>query len=85
MVYWGLQGVWVFVTALPVFLINGVARQSPLFWGDYAAAAVWALGFVIEAWPAHTLHRPTHTVRFLSSSQVPLCTCNNALKLSRSR
>jgi steroid 5-alpha reductase family enzyme len=31
-----------------MFLVNGVARQSPLFWGDYASLALWVVGFVCE-------------------------------------
>jgi steroid 5-alpha reductase family enzyme len=29
-------------------LHDGVVRQSPLFWGDYACLALWAVGFIIE-------------------------------------
>lgn len=47
--YWTIQGIWVWVTALPVFLVNGTARQSPLFWGDYASLALWVIGFVCES------------------------------------
>ena len=46
--YWALQGVWVWVTALPCFLINGASNQSALHAGDYVAFAVWLVGVVTE-------------------------------------
>ena len=48
LVYWTIQGLWVWVTALPMFLVNGVTRQSPLNWGDYASLALWIFGFIME-------------------------------------
>ena len=49
LVYWMLQGAWVWVTALPCFLVNGVASQSALHWGDYASMALWIVGFITES------------------------------------
>ena len=45
LVYWMLQGAWVWVTALPCFLVNGVASQSALHWGDYVSMALWIVGY----------------------------------------
>lgn len=47
-VYWFLQGVWVWVTSIPVYLVNGTAGQSALGGADYALGAFWALGFAFE-------------------------------------
>jgi steroid 5-alpha reductase family enzyme len=48
-VYWFLQGVWVWVTSLPVYLLNGSPGQVPsLNAGDWTFAALWAFGFVFE-------------------------------------
>jgi len=48
-VYWFLQGVWVWVTSLPVYLLNGSPGQSPdLNAVDWTLAAFWAFGFVFE-------------------------------------
>lgn len=48
-VYWFLQGVWVWVTSLPVYLVNGTPGQlSELNAGDWTLAAFWAFGFVFE-------------------------------------
>ncbi len=47
-IYWALQGVWVWVTALPCFLINGASNQSALHAGDYVAFAVWLVGVATE-------------------------------------
>ena len=49
LVYWTMQGIWVWVTALPMFLVNGTSAQSPLFWGDYASLALWLVGLATEA------------------------------------
>ena len=49
LVYWMLQGAWVWVTALPCFLVNGVASQSALHWGDYVSMALWIVGFITES------------------------------------
>ena len=47
-IYWFLQGVWVWVTSLPVYMVNGTPGQSGLSGVDYALAAFWALGFAFE-------------------------------------
>jgi len=47
-IYWFLQGVWVWVTSLPVYMVNGTPGQSGLRAADYALAAFWALGFAFE-------------------------------------
>lgn len=47
-VYWFMQGLWVFVTALPCFLINGLSSQSSLNAGDWVCFALYAIGIVTE-------------------------------------
>ena len=48
-VYWFLQGVWVWVTSLPVYLLNGSPGQLvDLNAVDWTLAAFWAFGFVFE-------------------------------------
>jgi len=49
LVYWTLQGVWVFVTLLPTIMMNnsGVARER-LCRRDYIGWAVWGIGFAFE-------------------------------------
>ncbi|KAI9190822.1 uncharacterized protein BJ171DRAFT_539672 [Polychytrium aggregatum] len=48
---WVLQGVWVYITALPVYILlaNPGASQRPLQITDYVGAGLWATGFLIEA------------------------------------
>ena len=50
-VYWGLQAFWIFVTALPVYVINilPVARHAHFGLLDRFGLGVWALGFAFEA------------------------------------
>lgn len=49
LLFWTIQGVWVWITALPLWLVNGTPTQPPLGWLDAAGLAVWALGFAVEA------------------------------------
>eukprot|EP00740_Mantoniella_antarctica_P013262 CAMPEP_0181383992 /NCGR_PEP_ID=MMETSP1106-20121128/21698_1 /TAXON_ID=81844 /ORGANISM="Mantoniella antarctica, Strain SL-175" /LENGTH=301 /DNA_ID=CAMNT_0023503775 /DNA_START=243 /DNA_END=1149 /DNA_ORIENTATION=+ len=74
LVYWTLQGVWVWVTALPVFLINGIGRQSPLFWGDYLSLALWVAGFICETTADYQKYKfkqdPANKGRFINTGLV---------------
>jgi steroid 5-alpha reductase family enzyme len=46
---WGLQGVWVFLTALPVFLLNDQINDSQdLTPRDYIGLTIWVVGFSFE-------------------------------------
>jgi steroid 5-alpha reductase family enzyme len=49
-VFWGMQAMWIFLTALPVYAVNvlPLARHSP--WGllDTVGLSVWTLGFAFE-------------------------------------
>jgi len=46
---WTLQGLWVFITALPVLALNTVAADStPLGPVDYVGIFLWVVGFVFE-------------------------------------
>lgn len=50
--FWLVHGSWGFVVSLPVTLANGVdfaASPPSLNWVDYAGAAIWAVGMVMEA------------------------------------
>ncbi|CAJ1360603.1 unnamed protein product [Effrenium voratum] len=64
LVFWAVQALWIFITALPVFLSNSKvksseesmeeaepkasARDSRLCWRDVAGWALWVLGFVVQ-------------------------------------
>ena len=55
--YWGIQGVWVFVTALPVWIVlSQESSRTP--WGtlDSVGLAVWAAGFAVEVLADHQKH-----------------------------
>jgi steroid 5-alpha reductase family enzyme len=47
---WTIQGLWVIITALPVFTVNSFqgASDSSLTPRDYIGYAIWAIGFAIE-------------------------------------
>jgi len=49
-IYWTFQAVWVFLTALPVFILNQNNDYNPrLNQNDYIGWALWAFGFTFEA------------------------------------
>jgi len=48
LVWWTVQGVWVFVTLLPTILLNSSRRAPALGPRDWLGGALWAAGFVIE-------------------------------------
>jgi len=48
-IFWGVQGVWVFATLLPVLLVNTVATHPALGALDLLGMGVWTAGFVLEA------------------------------------
>lgn len=45
---WTLQGLWVFLTALPVFAINTTTSTAPLAFRDAIGVGLWLFGFVFE-------------------------------------
>lgn len=48
-VWWCIQAVWVFLTVLPLVLLNSRAAQPALWWGDAIGFALWAVGFGLES------------------------------------
>ena len=45
---WTIQGVWVLLTALPVFTVNAMSSTKDLGVNDYIGWAIWVLGFALE-------------------------------------
>jgi steroid 5-alpha reductase family enzyme len=45
---WTLQGVWVFITALPVLSLNQAVDKKPLDVVDYVGVLLWGTGFLFE-------------------------------------
>jgi len=46
---WTIQGLWVFLTALPVFCLNAIAQDSDFpQWTDYVGILLAAVGFSFE-------------------------------------
>jgi len=48
LIYWLVQAVWVFLTILPVLLVNRTTRNNVFGTRDYIGVCVWAVGFVFE-------------------------------------
>lgn len=52
--FWTIQGLWVFLTALSVFISNdSVGHQKPLESIDYVGIGMWVVGFLFEATADH--------------------------------
>ncbi|KAI8911724.1 hypothetical protein EDD86DRAFT_264340 [Gorgonomyces haynaldii] len=49
LVAWMMQGVWVFVTSWPTYLVLLNERQPELNTLDFAGVAMWITGFLLEA------------------------------------
>lgn len=49
LVYWLVQGVWVWVSALPLLLLNSDDANPGLRWTDVVGCALWATGFLLES------------------------------------
>lgn len=47
-VVWNIQGIWTFLTAMPVFVLNAVHDENPFNVGDYFGFAIWLMGFLFE-------------------------------------
>lgn len=48
--YWLVQGVWVFVTLLPVLVLNTALAPPPgVQWTDALGCVLWGAGFLMEA------------------------------------
>ena len=48
LVFWSLQGVWVWVTLLPSLILNTERRDPALGSRDYLGWGLWVAGFLIE-------------------------------------
>jgi steroid 5-alpha reductase family enzyme len=49
---WVLQIIWIYLTALPVFIVlgnSGISSQSrTLIWSDWVGIVIWLFGFTVE-------------------------------------
>jgi steroid 5-alpha reductase family enzyme len=48
---WFLQVIWIYLTALPVWIIlgnPGINSRSDLFWADILGIIIWTFGFTVE-------------------------------------
>jgi len=48
LVFWTLQGVWVWVTLLPTLILNTQRRDAVIGNRDYLGYALWTIGFLFE-------------------------------------
>eukprot|EP00128_Syssomonas_multiformis_P006237 Colp12_sorted_trinity150504_noHs@750 len=48
LVAWTIQGLWVFLTALPVYIVDTSANNPELSAIDYAGWAIWVVGWLFE-------------------------------------
>jgi len=45
---WILQGVWVWVVCVPLFLLNSSPTNPTLRWTDVIGVTIWTIGFLVE-------------------------------------
>ena len=45
---WTGQAVWVWVTLLPVLILNATERNPPFRWSDVVGSVIWGVGFACE-------------------------------------
>ncbi|KNC72493.1 hypothetical protein SARC_14950 [Sphaeroforma arctica JP610] len=45
---WSIQGLWVFLTALPVYTLNSSEDTRPLTFVDLLGLCLWVFGFALE-------------------------------------
>jgi len=48
-VFWTMQGAWVWLTSLPMLMVNAQVSGGPLTWVHGLGLGVWLLGFVVES------------------------------------
>lgn len=48
LLYWTIQGLWVYMTTLPTLMLNSTKENPPLTWKDYLGWSIWTAGFCIE-------------------------------------
>ncbi len=87
LVFWLIQGVWVFITMLPSLLVLTTASQPRISVYDYVGLSLYAFGFLFEATADTQKTRfnsnPANRGRFISSGlwslsrhpNVSLCVC----------
>ena len=67
---WSLQIVWVFLTALPIYVANAnPGTQLALQWSDYLGIIIWAIGFSLETVADYqkNIFKNAHPQDFISS------------------
>lgn len=48
LIFWTIQGLWVFVTLLPTLLLNESSRNKAITKQDYFGWTIWIVGFLFE-------------------------------------
>ena len=73
-VVWTGQAVWVWVTLLPVLILNATERDPRLRWSDVVGGIIWGAGFVCELTADLQKQRwrkdPAHKGRFINVGEL---------------
>lgn len=48
LLFWTIQGLWVYMTTLPTLMLNTRKENPPLTWKDCLGWGIWTAGFCIE-------------------------------------
>lgn len=83
LIFWTVQGIWVYMTLLPTIVLHSSRNNRPLCWKDYLGWVLWALGFCIQVLADHqkTQFRsdPLNHKRFITSGLWSMCRHPNYL------
>lgn len=82
-VFWTFQGIWVYMTLLPTFMLHSSRNNRPLHWKDYLGWCLWAVGFCIEVVADYQKSQfrrdPSNHKRFITSGLWSVCRYPNYL------
>ena len=83
LIYWTVQGVWVWLTLLPTLILNTSTKDEKLTWRDYLGWSLWLVGFTLEVAADRQKSQfradPANRGKWISSGLWSLCQYPNYL------
>ncbi|XP_068703413.1 uncharacterized protein [Montipora foliosa] len=83
LLYWTVQGIWVWLTLWPTLILNTSEKDVELTWKDYLGWSLWLVGFALEVAADHQKSwfrdDPANTGKWISTGLWSLCRHPNYL------
>ncbi|KAJ7372043.1 hypothetical protein OS493_021471 [Desmophyllum pertusum] len=83
LIWWTVQGLWVWMTLLPTLILNTSAKDEKLTWKDYMGWSLWLIGFILEVVADHQKSQfradPANKGKWIASGLWSLCQHPNYL------